>query len=287
MSADAELVRDILASPGERWFAGLAAPLARSRWETLASAGLNRGSYGTVRFLAGDAFAPREDLATLAFPEAFATAASLPIEALRGKALDRYATLGLDFHGDGEMDLVAVGERLREALNRIARVPAAAAAVGAVLAALHVVRPEAPDYDVGYSDPDLPFSIFVGIEGPARPNGDLRLAEGILHECMHLQLSLIESVVPLVAGRGEHLHSPWQGRPRPIQSILHGLYVFRVVQDFHRALLGSGRLSVGERAHLERRVRTIEDEAMEVGDLSSSRDLTPAGRQLAALLLAA
>jgi hypothetical protein len=37
------------------------------------------------------------------------------------------------------------------------------------------------DYDVSYSDPRLPFSIFVGINSGDQANGKLRLAEGISH----------------------------------------------------------------------------------------------------------
>lgn len=140
---------------------------------------------------------------------------------------------------------------------------------------------------MSYSDPLLPFSIFVGIEGSEQANGDMRLAEGILHECMHLQLTLIEETVTMVSAKDERHYSPWQGTMRPSKGVLHGLYVFRVIQDFHRALLESGSLRPGERTYLTRRIDTIEDEVAAVGDLAASRDLTEAGRRLAAALQAA
>ena len=103
---------------------------------------------------------------------------------------------------------------------------------------------------------------------------------------MHLQLTLIEGAVPMVAGTGDTLHSPWQGRMRPVQGILHGLYVFRVIQDFHRALLEDGRLMEAEGACLGRHIVGIKEEATSVRGLTGSRDLTPEERQFAALRLA-
>ncbi|MEN3230233.1 HEXXH motif-containing putative peptide modification protein [Methylorubrum rhodesianum] len=281
------MVLRALATRGPRWFDGLARPLAASRWRAVTeTTGLDRRTYGTVRYLAADASVPRADLASVPLPAAFASDGSVSVEALRGEPLRRYAGLGLDFHADGEAQAALLRKRLLEAFDRLAQVPGAAAAIGAVLAVLHVVRPEGPDYDVSYSDPDLPFSVFVGIDHRPAANGALRLAEGILHECMHLQLSLVEGTVPMVAGADERLHSPWQGTMRPVQGILHGLYVFRVIQDFHRALLEAGSLTEAERAYLGRRIAGIEEEAVAVRDLAGSRDLTPAGRELAVLLLA-
>lgn len=287
MTTDADLVRHALATPAPRWFEGLAGPLAATRWRAVTEAtGLDRRTYGTVRYLAGDVAAPRFELVDIALPAPFAANGSVVVETLVGDPLRRYADLGLDFPGAGEVDAGLLRERLAEALDRIARVPGAATAVGAVLAALHVVRTVGPEYDVSYSDPDLPFSIFVGIDHRATANGPLRLAEGILHECMHLQLTLIEGAVPMVAGTGDRLHSPWQDKMRPVQGILHGLYVFRVIQDFHRSLLEDGRLTEAEGAYLGRRIAGIEEETASVGDLAGSRDLTAEGRELAALLLA-
>jgi HEXXH motif-containing protein len=156
-----------------------------------------------------------------------------------------------------------------------------------VLVVVHVTRPKRSEYDESYSDPHLPFSIFLGIDGAEQANGDLRLAEGILHECMHLQLTLMEEIVPMVSNGNERHYSPWQATMRPSQGILHGLYVFRVIQDFHRALLENGSLTPREQSYLTRRIDSIEEEIAAVGDLAASRDLTETGRWLAAALQAA
>jgi len=286
VSTDADLVHSAISTVGGRWFAGLAAPLARTRWGLVAeSIGLTRRIYGTARYLAGDGSVPRDNLTTVDLPAVFAAPGPVVVEVLHGAARGRYTDLGLSFQEDGEIDSGLFHDRLINAFDWLAQVPAVAAAVGAVLATLHVLRPGGPEYDVSYSDPLLPFSIFVGIDGSEQANGSLRLAEGILHECMHLQLTLMEGTVPMVSGANELQHSPWQGTMRPSQGILHGLYVFRVIQDFHRALLKSGSLTPSELSYLARRIETIEGEVATVGDLAASRDLTGTGRRLAAALL--
>ena len=284
---DADLVHRLLWAAGPRWFEGLAASLARSRWRAVAGAtGLDRATYGTSRHLGGDPSLPRPVLAEIGLPRAFRETAPVVVERLVGPAFQRYQDLGLDFHADPAADAERFTARLGEAFARIAQVPSLAAAVGRLLAVLHVVRPEGPDYDVSYSDPLLPFSIFVGIGGSDQPNGDLRLAEGIVHECMHLQLTLVEETVPMVAGSDGRHHSPWQGTMRPVQGILHGLYVFRVIQDFFEALIREGRPPTDERDYLLRRLATIRKEAEAVNSVARSNELTPAGKRLVGTLLA-
>lgn len=287
MSTGDTLVREAVGRQGGRWFEGLGSELARAKWLAVAEAtGLGPESYGTMRYALRDRSAPRETFCAVDLPGAFGTNRGIAVEILRGDVLARYVDLGLDFQRAVDIDARLVADRLRGAFGRIAEVPGAAAAVGAVLATLHVLRPEGPDYDVSYSDPAVPFSAFVGIPGAAQANGDLRLAEGILHECMHLQLSLIEEVLPLVAGTDERLHSPWQGTMRPVQGILHGLYVFRVIQDFHRALVDGGRGTPEERGYLLRRVECVDREISGLTGLERSGELTDDGRRLVAGLLA-
>ena len=43
------------------------------------------------------------------------------------------------------------------------------------------------------------------------------------------QLTLIEAVVPLISGSPTTAFSPWKLEERPIQGVLHGLYVFGVI----------------------------------------------------------
>jgi HEXXH motif-containing protein len=266
---------------------GLATALARARWADVeASIGLVRAKYGTVRFLTRDPSASRNDLTTVSFDTSSRADASVIVEVLDNERLQRYSSLGLEFYGPGEMDGGVVHHRLKGALQRLREVPEAAATVRALVVILHVLKPAGADHDVSYSDPLVPFSIFVGINAEESKNSDLRLAESILHECMHLQLTLIEGVVPLVTGAEELHQSPWQQTLRPSQGILHGLYVFRAIQDFYRTLLDGRRCAAAERKYIMSRVKTIDQEVEAVGELSASSDLTSAGKRLVATLLA-
>ncbi|WP_375458497.1 HEXXH motif-containing putative peptide modification protein [uncultured Enterovirga sp.] len=286
MTDGAELVKEALATPGPCWFEGLAERLAGARYRKMELAtGINRARYGTVRYLARDAWAARTELASVDFPADFEASIPATVELLGAPISKRYADLGLDLYGPSEIHPEEAVTAVLAAFRRIGEVPGAAVAIGALLSALHVLRPEGPEYDVSYSDPAVPFTIFVGIHPRAGAYGDLRLAESILHECMHLQLTLMESVAPIVVDGGERMHSPWQGTSRPILGILHGLYVFRAIQNFHRALLNRGAMTSDECRYLERRIDVIENEAQSVQGLTGSRDLTAVGQRLASRLL--
>jgi HEXXH motif-containing protein len=126
---------------------------------------------------------------------------------------------------------------------------------------------------------------FVGVAQGDLPHRDLRLAEGILHECMHLQLTLIEEQTPLLATETERHLSPWRQTLRPTRGILHGLYVFRVIQDVFAELILHEGLADNERRYMSRRVDEINDEVAQLLDLSFSQDLTATGSALAKRLL--
>jgi len=117
-------------------------------------------------------------------------------------------------------------------------------------------------------------------------NLDLRVAESILHECMHLQLTLIEDQISLLVADNEHHFSPWRRTFRPTRGVLHALYVFRAVQDFFTAIVATKHLSEAENNHVSRRLRDIDVEVEQLGDLSASQDLTPAGKAFVARLRA-
>lgn len=160
----------------------------------------------------------------------------------------------------------------------------------AVLATLvrAIYRLEAdPDYDISHSDPMKPYSIYVSIP-KGEQTASLRLAESLLHEAMHLQLSLIESNVRLVADNSQVGWSPWQGCERPPQGLLHGLYVFAVIHDFLKRLDYARKLSEASGQsvacmqavadHIRRRSQQIADEVAELPDFSEALD--PCGKLL-------
>lgn len=253
--------------------------LARRRWDELGNVGIGPGNYGTAAALA---------LSADAFPVAVAT---IPIGPSAGgiALVERFAAMPRRYVDLGLVEAALPPSRVEAALTEAARllssVPWAAEAAAAVVRSVHVLETDGPAYDVSYSDPDVPFSIFVGLHPNPVPQERLRLAEGVLHEAMHLLLSLVEDVVLLVAGSGELRHSPWQQRPRPAQGILHGLFVFASIRAFMSSPLLIKQLEAGEIDHALKRVQLIEAEMRGTADLVDSDDLTDDGRDLAATLL--
>jgi hypothetical protein len=280
-----ELVLEALGRSGPFWFNDLAPHLADSCWLRLGEeCGLNESNYGTGRLIERNLKSNRKVMGCV---EVLFCGSSkqIMIEVLEDHVAARYRDLGLKFVPPKELDNFGLLQNLERALHAITVVRGTAVAVSAVLSVIHVLKPETPQYDVSFSDPILPFSIFVGVQPELDLVQDLRLAESILHECMHLQLTLIESQVRLLDVENDLYMSPWRQTLRPTRGILHALYVFRVIQDFFKALLYSITLTSAEHAHIQSRLSDIETEVRQLGDFSDSDDLTPLGRLLAKRLL--
>lgn len=274
-------VSAVLRQPGPFWFDHLAPVLAKHCWSKLrAKYGLDRSNYGTARILQNDLFGDRELVAYLEKPT-FDTRAQIMVECLRPAFTARYREYGLQFYSPDEILNSDLSCALGRAIKIISVINGAAVAVAEVLSTIHLLKPDSTECDVSYSEPLLPFSIFVGIAPKAHANRDIRLAESVLHECMHLQLSLIEDVVPLVVDANKVYLSPWRRATRPISGVVHALYVFRVIQDFFNELLVSGSLKLDDRRYAKRRVEEIDNEVAQVADLSLGKELTAAGAALA------
>ena len=126
--------------------------------------------------------------------------------------------------------------KLGEALAFLNLVPTVWLTARTLVRSLHIIDPMADDTDVSFSDPTMPFSIFVSAPPTWSDVASLRVAESILHESMHLQLTLVESVVSLVVPQGSMYYSPWRDEPRNAEGILQALYVFAVIRSFLAAV---------------------------------------------------
>jgi HEXXH motif-containing protein len=169
-------------------------------------------------------------------------------------------------------EVVGAAERL------IDQVPSASSAVRAVVANVFLLGAR-EEYDVSHSEPRWPGWIFVSAPRSAGPVSALRFAENVLHEAMHLQLTKLESRIPLVADTSSKLQSPWKQEPRRLQGILHGLYVFACISAFFRGLLATETLPDEASMHARRRIASIREEmaAVPIGRLADG--LTDAGKQ--------
>ena len=149
---------------------------------------------------------------------------------------------------------------------------------------LHLIKPPDDDTDISFSDPTVPFAAFVSVPTTTAEEVPWRVAESILHEFMHLQLSAIENVVPLVATKRGAYYSPWRKEMRPVSGVLHGAYAFFGVNDF---VLKGLRLAQSPRinSYLLARRRTLRNQFSEIQTLSDHRSLTPIGATFARNLI--
>jgi HEXXH motif-containing protein len=143
------------------------------------------------------------------------------------------------------------------------------------------------DYDVSFSDPAIPFSVFVSAPIRGDRSSLLRVAESLVHETMHLQLTLFETLSPLIDKTCDgFMYSPWKRQERPLHGILDGAYVFFVLRWMWRQVADTSEDSI-DRNFALRRITEIDDEISTVPSLESSPALTEKGRHFLHQLFAA
>lgn len=200
------------------------------------------------------------------------------VELLPSSVVERLSSNGAVF---AEVSTIAprlVG--IERALMQLQRVPTLATSVGLLIKSIHVLEEPEPDFDISFSDPSIPFSVFLNISQGRF--SDLRTAEALVHEAMHLQLSLIERLVPL-AKTDQSLHySPWKRTHRPAAGLMHALYVFRVIDEW---LAHTPKTSDAEKKYAQKRRQEICEEIEQLAPESFFDDLTLEGQQLLSRLL--
>jgi len=105
------------------------------------------------------------------------------------------------------------------------------------------------------------------------------LAESIVHEALHLQLTLVESIEPLVAESpaGVLVFSPWKNELRSFHGFIHGVYVFANLRCFWKKVAtDSPELS----SFALTRIGVIDRELGAARQLEVSPLLTTMGRRL-------
>jgi len=121
-----------------------------------------------------------------------------------------------------------------------------------------ILKAPSDAFDVSHSEPRWPTRIFVSIPSSSTVV-NLRVAEAIVHEAMHLNLTFLERQKPLISS-AKKLYSPWRDEPRPISGVVHGLYVFACIHRFFEYLLVKTLLDCGSSEHIKRRLSEIKDE---------------------------
>ena len=237
--------------------------------------GLRLTEYGTVRYLQKDRWAPRDVVFSLARP----LGPSTVLEYIPPKYFTKYQEIGLVQRRWGQHDDHHIQQTFLDAVAHFEFCPSLLPIVDTFLRCIHVIEPPNGQTDISYSDPDIPLSVFVSVPPRQETQGALRLCESLLHECMHLQLSIVEKHVSLVRHSNPILRSPWRSDLRPPIGLLHGIYVFRAIRKFLEYL----EVEIKSTAHLKyirKRIYEIRIELTQASKNLGSADLTPLGQYL-------
>ena len=259
-----EALLKALARPTEPWLPELARSLTAAAWEEYRQCGFDSENYGTHRWLHKDPRARRMEIAALDLGNFL----KCRIEELPTPTQIRYEGRGLAF--SKSTSLAADVTAVRSALSIVSLVPSLHETIAAYLRALHILKAPGSDFDVSHSDPEVPFSVFVSIPTSCA-EAELRLAESIVHECMHLQLTIIEATTPLVQNCNIQAYSPWTQTTRPLGGILHGLYVVSVIYFWFLSIRET--ITPITKKFVHRRLRDIEREVEQVAWVSRSEGL--------------
>jgi HEXXH motif-containing protein len=236
MSELVERVKDTLENSGNSpWLPRLTDELAEVGWQNLyCEVGLSSINYGTLRVVARDASAPRRIVARLPLAlSADDLGHELQVETFDKDFARQYEEAGVRFYSEEEICGIKIIDRLDEAVNILKLVPTLFTTVAALVKSVHLIYASDDDYDVSFSEPHIPFSIFVSFPRLPSQTGALRVAEAVIHEAMHLQLTLIERIVALTTPACRRYYSPWREEYRDVRGVLHALYVFRVIDNFY------------------------------------------------------
>ncbi|HEV7506749.1 MAG TPA: HEXXH motif-containing putative peptide modification protein [Thermoanaerobaculia bacterium] len=267
------------------WFPTITADLADAAWSKLGrDFRITKASYGTARVLLRDPWENRQVVVSFGVPVG-ADCDGIPVELLPESLARQCVGPDVRFFGAEEILGNGVFGRLEEALEIMGGVPTVLPTVCSLVRALHLIDSADDEVDISFSEPGLPFSAFISVPGSSAVAGAVRVAEALLHEAMHLQLTLVEAILPLVTQTERTYFSPWRNEYRTAQGILHALYVFRVIDDFLGAACFEGPALAPSRQHAEVRRAMIAGQVGEIQDFRGCADLTANGATFVARLL--
>lgn len=174
------------------------------------------------------------------------------------------------------------GAMFAEAAVDISAVPSLLAIVATRVRSVHLVRAN-PGYDVSHSEPQWRDRIFVSVPERSDRIGALRLAESVIHEALHLHLTELEAIAPLVRDLSGKLVSPWRPEPRPSGGVLHGVFVFAGLTAYFRLLREPSKSAAGR--YLRQRQGEIAAELAAIDSAALGDGLTEPGAALLSRLI--
>ena len=242
-------MEDILLRP-VHWTVALPATLRQiGVADLLSPSGLNLECYGTARMMARSANEARHFIGKVDPPDG-AKGDLILLECLPSRAAAELNAIGLSLGDVDDSTVSASIGILRESWCFVHTVwPELSSSIGYLVRCLHLLKAPSPELDCSYSRPDLPFSVFLSVPDHGTRARIERVTEALVHETMHLQLSLIERWIPLVDPRRAETtdFSPWRGSERNVRGVLHALHVFVVVQRTVAACGPEAAMWVGPR----------------------------------------
>lgn len=204
----------------------------------------------------------------------------MSVELLSKELADAWKSMGLQLAKECDLENNMFLDTLLESLVLIQEKREIQATVAAMCRSLHPLISSDCDVDISFSDPALPFSVFVSCPAPHAKYSVERLAEGIIHEALHLQLSLFEKAEPLIIHNSDNtlIYSPWKGEGRTLRGLVHGIYVFGNLREFWTDVIRRRPKSL---EFGKARISAIEAEMVGVAHIVNSSNLTTSGRRLA------
>lgn len=282
LDIEGRIVRSFENVSTDPWFSELTEAVTTQEWGNLwRNVRLTPTTYGTSRILAGNASAPRLKVQSIEFSKT----ESMVVEMLSPKWIRYYRQGGTVFYSAREIKNGQILQSIGEALDIIKGIPTLMKTVGFLVRSLHVIKPPDAEHDVSFSEPHIPFTIFVSVSPGRYGNEIFRLAEAIVHEAMHLQLSLIEKSVTLCLPSHKRFFSPWRQEYRSANGVLHGLYVFTVINRFLEELSSVQDVSDNLCNYLVMRRTEITNQLKVMQGFQECADLTVTGSFLAGKLL--
>lgn len=276
-------IEAFIENPTPLWETELTAQLVKAEWERLNKQSIKEGDYSTAQGYFNDGTIP-----TSSKIEVYGVhpSDSISIELAQPELLgDFYSDTGLKLLSKSQIDEVRGIEKIKVALQVLGSVAGVMECISQVVKCICLLKQDDPEYDTSHSDPNIPFSIFVSVCEDTSVISNIRVAESILHEAMHLKLTMIEHHIDLIVPASEELYySPWRGEPRPVRGVLHGLLVFKSIYDFSTVLRSSSKIE-SLINYLNNRLDDFNQEIKFLNEFYSTSGLTPMGAILTKNLL--